>query len=85
MMGWNQVMCEACWIEKRGTWEKVEGTENDYVLIELSMPVRFVPDDPTLNRCSYCGKPTFVGIYVRDDPTKVPFPYEPEEDSAEDG
>jgi hypothetical protein len=30
--------------------------------------------NPDLERCCYCGDDTVSGIYVREDPNKVPYP-----------
>lgn len=32
--------------------------------------------EPTVERCCKCGTPTQSGIYVRLDPTRVPYPSE---------
>ena len=39
--------------------------------------VRYTEEDTDEDRicqCSYCGKPTIVGIFVRDNPEKVSYP-----------
>jgi hypothetical protein len=69
MSDWNQPCCERCWIEREGIWDE-QG--DDDVLIGLRLPVRLV--DIELEQCSYCGKPTFIGVYVRADPKTVPYP-----------
>lgn len=73
-MGWTQAMCEACWIDQRGEWEPVPGGQ---MLVGVPVPVRVnvdMLDKPTMETCSWCGRPTFVGIFVRADPSDVPFP-----------
>lgn len=61
---WNQPICERCWIERDGNW-----TEDG-----IRIPVRLSADQVKVCRCSYCGHPTFVGIFIRDDPDYVPYP-----------
>lgn len=39
------------------------------------MPTR-VNALPPAERCAWCGRPTVAGIYVRQDPTAVPYPAE---------
>jgi len=35
-------------------------------------PVTLVTPPP--DRCAWCGRPTFAGIYVRADPSTLPYP-----------
>lgn len=37
-------------------------------------PNRLVGDYRAKEKCCYCGKPTFSGIYKRVDPATVPYP-----------
>lgn len=66
-MSWTQPICEACWIERESVWK-------DDKLILIRKPVRVL--EPELERCSYCCSPTIMGVYVRDDPSKVKCPPE---------
>lgn len=73
---WDCPCCEACWLVREGVWDE----QGDYdVLIGLRLPVRLV--DAVLEQCAWCGKPTFIGVFVRADPATVPYPAvkEPEE------
>ncbi len=70
---WNHKICEACWIQERGTWEPF-GFDDDgqelSKLVSVITPVRVVDPDapPTVELCCYCGSLTIMGIYVRHDP-----------------
>ena len=55
---WRQAICERCWLRRRPGLA----------------PVRVLSSRAVLEVCSYCGGETVVGIYVRDDPARVPFP-----------
>jgi len=57
-MNWTQPICDDCWL--------VENPGRE--------PVRIVPEHAAMERCALCGQPTASGIYVRMDPTKVPYP-----------
>jgi hypothetical protein len=57
-VSWRQAICERCWLRRH----------------PRRAPV-VVPSSPVvLEICSYCGDDTIVGIYVRDNPARVPFP-----------
>jgi hypothetical protein len=58
-MSWTQAICADCWDEKYPD-RKVRPHQRANVA--------------ELERCAYCGNATHLGIYVRDDPAKVPFP-----------
>lgn len=75
-LSWNTAMCERCWIDRRGVWVPGDGAAE--VLAELPIPVRLkLPDgEMPVERCGWCGSPTFVGIFVRVDPTTIPWPSE---------
>lgn len=66
-MPWKNVpCCEACWIQREGEWVPYGRTDDGAPLEQLTSlrkPVRMV--DPPLEQCGFCGKPTFIGIYVR--------------------
>lgn len=67
---WNQPCCEACWVS-------LEGEHDEYNnLRALRVPVIVMPekDGAFLDACAWCGQPTFIGIYRREDPHKVPYP-----------
>lgn len=64
---WNQPICERCWILREYNWMP-EG--------EIRLPVRVMDGTTEVHQCAYCGFPTFVGIFVRDDPDSVKFPRE---------
>ena len=38
--------------------------------------MQVVSDERVKRRCAYCGHPTTLGIFVRDDPATVPYPTE---------
>lgn len=67
-LSWNCPCCEACWIEREAVWDE----NHDDVFVGLRLPVRLL--EPDLERCAFCGNPTFIGVYVRQDPTTVPYP-----------
>jgi len=69
MGNWTQPICERCWIEKNT--ELVEG--------ELFVRRPAIVKDASAVRCAYCDELTIMGIYVRDDPTKVPYPRDEDE------
>lgn len=77
-MQWTHPMCEACWVNERGTWERLPDGSGEY-LSALRMPVLLRRDDPKVEQCAYCGRPTFVGLFVRADPTTLPFPAKEDE------
>lgn len=69
-LSWTQPQCEACWVEANAEWI------GEGVLTSLRVPVmlRPDPDEARVEQCAWCGCATFVGIYVRVDPTTVPYP-----------
>jgi len=62
-MGWTQPMCGPCW---RAFCLGTRG--------EIHEPTVVVDADPEV--CCACGTLTVEGVFVRVDPTKVPFPRE---------
>lgn len=70
---WNQPCCEACWIEQEATWDTDEAEGFDYIT-SIRQPTVLMMDHRSVERCSWCGKPTIMGIFKREDPSKVPFP-----------
>lgn len=69
-MSWiNAPCCEACWIDREGTWEEVPGQPGVATLTGLRVPVRLVNPDPDgefrIEQCHFCDLPTFSGIFVR--------------------
>ena len=68
MTNWNQPQCESCWIDDNT--EEVE--ENGSFMLKIRQPVRM--QDATVEVCSWCGELTIFGIYVRANPSDVPFP-----------
>ena len=68
-LSWDQPICERCWLLRDDNW-----TEDS-----VRIPVRISDDSGYLHQCAFCGYPTFVGIYVRQDPSTVQFPREKEE------
>lgn len=57
--GWTQATCERCWVERQG----------------FRQPTRVRDEFHTgAEPCAFCGRPTWVGIYTRADPAKVPYP-----------
>lgn len=63
---WNQPCCERCWVRSIGY--------RDGQLINPSRVKDIV--DPL--HCAFCGGLTWVGIFVRRDPSTVLFPAEEE-------
>lgn len=61
---WTAPMCEHCWCLQHG------GEEGPWEL-----PVRVI-DKRETEQCSFCGFPTWAGIFVRADPREVPYPQE---------
>lgn len=67
---WTQACCEACWISMEGDHDP-ETNE----LIAMRIPVINInKEGGLLDCCAWCGQPTFIGIYKREDPDNVPFP-----------
>jgi hypothetical protein len=68
-LSWTQPCCERCWVERH----HLEGEP-------IKLPVRVRSEDPyNTEQCCYCGNPTWVGIFVRVDPTTVDYPMEKED------
>jgi hypothetical protein len=61
---WDHPCCERCWIN-RSSKVTDEG-------VEIKRPT--IVRDPPIERCHWCNLPTIMGIYVRFDPERVPFP-----------
>jgi hypothetical protein len=61
-LSWTQPCCERCWINIVGRVE--EGVRQPHLLASAWQ----------LERCSWCGEPTIIGLYVRHDPRQVPYP-----------
>jgi hypothetical protein len=61
---WTQPCCERCWIDRHRV--DLDGAT------EVPQPVHGLP--PELEACCFCGLLTIMGVYVRIDPTSVPFP-----------
>lgn len=73
MANWTQPQCEACWIEKNTEIREIDGEAHTVV----RQPTTFKnPDNPSIEQCAWCGRMTIMGIFVRVDPTTVPFPSE---------
>lgn len=69
---WNQPICERDWIAQNAVWDPASGSRDSERLVSVNMPVRL--REPELERCSWCGRPTIFGVYVRADPASVLFP-----------
>lgn len=54
-----QPCCEACWIDMNAT------RDAERHVTEVARPVTVAPEHATVETCSWCGEPTFVGIFVR--------------------
>jgi hypothetical protein len=65
-MTWNQAICETCWNERNPDRQAH----------------RLIPDVAEEETCSYCGKSTRHGIYVRDEPATVSYPRARAEDGV---
>ena len=78
---WNQPICERCWINKNSEiiWKRGYIIES-YVTIRLPVMVRYEEETNIIKQCAYCGKPTFIGAFIRDNPEKVPYPRAKNED-----
>ena len=63
-MSWTQPICERCWIERNS------GVVKD-VADSIAIIMPFVMQEPTLEFCGFCGAPTIVGIYTRQDPKTI--------------
>jgi hypothetical protein len=71
MSNWTQPQCEACWIKANTTEVVVDGLD----AISIRQPVRLNhTENPSIHQCAFCGELTIMGIFVRVDPTTVPFP-----------
>lgn len=79
MSQWTHPQCEACWTEENSEWEELPDSKAQ-VLKSVRIPVRV--KEPELEQCCTCGCPTFVGIFVRKDPSEVPFPASEEPETA---
>lgn len=72
-LSWTQPQCERCWIDANGEWDMAnDASETWQRLVGVRMPTKAT--EPPIERCSFCGAPTIVGIYVRADPASVPYP-----------
>jgi hypothetical protein len=60
-------MCERCWINEH---THIDPTFNVSIRQPTMLKIREV------EKCSFCGEFTIVGIYVRQDPKTVPYPAE---------
>lgn len=65
MSDWAQPCCEKCWIEDNMTIN-----EDGEISLRYPMMLR----DPEPETCCYCGDYTIIGVYIRADPDKVPYP-----------
>ena len=65
-LSWTKPTCEACWRDQHSQWDEEEN------LVSIDRPSMVKEAD--LERCSYCGSPTIVGIYTRADPATVAYP-----------
>jgi hypothetical protein len=74
----TQPVCERCWIEENGEWEKSPEDPDLARLLSVKIPVRVGGAD--LEQCCKCGWPTFSGIFIRVDPKSVPYPRKEKEE-----
>lgn len=72
-LSWSQPQCEACWIHLNAT-EGPQGIEG------VRRPTVLLMEHTQLEMCAWCGHPTIMGIYVRVDPSTVPYPRTEEDD-----
>ena len=72
---WDQPCCEKCWIRNESRKEVGDDPEA-MVVVQIRKPIMVDQQYTSIERCRWCNEPTFVGIYVRFDPLKVPFPEE---------
>jgi hypothetical protein len=57
-MSWNQAICRHCWRQREGE----------------RMPVRVPTSRRRIERCSFCGRHTDSGIYLRASAATLPYP-----------
>lgn len=72
-LSWDQPICEACWIGQEAVFD-----ENR--LTSIPAPFTLPRDQRALEACAWCGQPTIVGIYKREDPANVPYPAREDDD-----
>ena len=85
---WNQPCCERCWIDEHAVWAGDDDEDDLWEhmwqrLISIRLP-HVVLESP-VERCAFCGHPTFIGVYVRHDPNDVPFPAKREVEDVDTG
>lgn len=74
---WNQPQCTDCWVGVNSEpWIGANGAPDDDGMLLIRKPVRVNYDDweKALQVCSFCGRVTTSGIFVRADPDTVPHP-----------
>lgn len=77
MSNWTQPCCEACWINREAKWEELPDGREKLVAIRRPVMVK----GGMVERCAFCGNPTFLGIYVRENPAEVPYPMQDYDDT----
>lgn len=70
-MSWTQPVCTHCWIEENSVLDEQGGAL-------IRKPIQLI--DPgfmeALVNCCKCGRATTSRIWLRIDPTTVPYPHE---------
>ena len=66
-LSWNQPCCERCWAEDKGV-RIIDDVD------QMVDPIR-VTNVTEAEKCAFCGFPTWVGIWIRQDPATVPYPH----------
>lgn len=72
-LSWTTPICERDWIDQRGTWTP-DPDEPDKQRLTVELPHRMLAAHVELEQCGFCGSPTIFGVYVRVDPTTIPYP-----------
>ena len=66
-LSWTQPICERDWLARRSVVQS-DGS------VHVDRPTQLRREFIEVERCSFCGGPTIFGVFVREDPAKVPFP-----------
>ena len=64
-MSWTQPQCERCWINLNTAIDPT---------FEVTIRQPVMVKDREIETCAFCGEFTIVGIYVRADPSTIPYP-----------
>lgn len=70
-MSFTQPVCTSCWVEENSVPDDDGGA-----LIRQPIQVRIEDFMEALEKCCKCGRATSSRIWIRIDPTTVPYPKE---------